>query len=210
MAAFIAPIISGLAGLFGGFKKPSTQTNTSTTEGVSSPELSANQNLLSDTFTQALLKRFNTDTDLSRYSAGGLQEINRAGDARSKIINNLIASRGLSFSPAATTAQIGNENERLRGSTDFLNTIPLLARQLKGQDISELIRGFSALPTASRTSSTTKQSGTSLVPGNPIAGALGGFGAGLFAPYNGNFDTPLGDIINRFFKPQGTYDGGAP
>ncbi len=133
-----------------------------------------------------------------------MQQINAAADARSKIANNLIASRGLSYSPAATSAQIGNENERLRGSTDFLNTIPLLARQLKGQDISQLISGFSALPTATtaHTLGTTTQRGTSLVPGNPIASAASGFGAGLFAPQTPGSNNALEQILGRFFGPK--------
>ncbi len=93
MAAFIAPIISGLVGGLGGlFKKPTQQTNTTNVDQTSTntPNLSPDQLALSDTFTKALIDRFNTDPNLAGYSAGGLQQINAAADARSKIANSLI------------------------------------------------------------------------------------------------------------------------
>lgn len=192
---FIGPIVSGLAGLFGGRKQQQQQTNTQETDTTVSPELSRNQNMLSDSFTRALIDRFESDPDLSGYQSGGLQTINAASDARSKIINNMLASRGLSFSPAAATAQIAGENARLSDATSFLNQIPLLARQMKGEDITNLIRGFSSLPTATRTRGRTTQEGTQLIPGNMTAGALSGVAQGLFAPMGAGGGTALDAII---------------
>lgn len=195
---FIGPIISGLAGLFGGKKSSNTATSQVDETTTNTPILSGQQQQLSDVFLKGLIDRFNQTQDLSGYSAGGLQTINEASSARQKIINNLLASRGLSFSPAATTANLMGENARLGESVNFLNQIPLLQRQLQGDALGDLMKGFSILPTA--TTSTRKGTTTGTQPSSATGGLLSGIGAGLYAPYNAKGGSVLNTILGKWFK----------
>lgn len=188
--------LSALAGLFGGRKQTPSQTSTqnssssgtTTFDNLTSPELSQNQQDLSRLFTDALINRFNAGpADLSGYEAGGLKNINRASDIKSQLLSNMMAQRGLTYSPAAASAQAQQENDRLAQGTDFLNTIPLLRKQLEQQDINSLISGFGALPTATRSSGSNaftqigQSSGTGVqqVPGNQLGGLFSGLGSGF-------------------------------
>lgn len=187
--------ISALAGLLGG-GKPKVTTTTSDTSSSSSgqfdqsstPILSQAQNDLIDYFTNAAKNKFNAGApDLSGYTAGGLQNINDAGDLKSKIMANTLASRGLSFSPAAAFSQVQPQSDRLAQSSSFLNTIPLVKKQLEDQNFQNLLDSFKLLPTGTSASGTSSQSGTSSTkgtttqPGNALGGLFSGLGAGLFA-----------------------------
>jgi hypothetical protein len=196
---FIGPAISALAGLFGGRKQKQEAFNEQDSSQVTSPELSYNQRVLSDAMTRALIDRLYKDIDLSGYTSGGLQTINQASDARNKIISNILAARGLSFSPAAATQQTLAENARLADASSFLNTIPLLSRQLQTENIENLMRGFNILPTATRTSGSTSQRGTQLIPGNMLGGAFSGAAQGLYAPLNKAGESALDILLRRFF-----------
>jgi hypothetical protein len=148
--------------------------------------------------------------DLSAYTANGLQDINKASDIRSKTAANILASRGLSFSPSGAQDLINPESDRLAQSTQFLSQIPLLKRQFQQQNIQGLMDAFKIQPfgqqqdgqtqQTSNTQGTSTQTGTQ--QGNPVAGTLSGAGQGLFAslPYlnaainknNGSSPNPIG------------------
>lgn len=169
----------------------------------------------------------NTATDMSGYTNNGLQGINDASGAQSIALKNILASRGLSYSPAAANAEVGNQQNRLNQQTSFLQGIPLLQRAQQERAQTGLVNAFSALPTDTTTTSDTQgtyqnenqgatsfdnsnysntdsetdaknksntnQTGT--VSGNPIAGLLGGLGAGLVSP-NGSGGNNMGSIID--------------
>lgn len=198
MAGFIAPILSGitgLAGLFGGGQQQKTttqgttsQTGTSNTNNTTTPNLSPIQQQLVNMFTQGAQNLYNQGpTDLSGYTAGGLQQINNSSNIANKTLSNTLAARGLSYSPAAANALTANESNRVNQSASFLQQIPLLQRQLQQQNIQGLTSAFQALPTAvtSTGSGTTNTTGTTnqtqTVNGNPIAGGLSGLGSGIAA-----------------------------
>lgn len=191
----LGSLLGGLGGLFGS-KPKSVTTNsnqTSETEGdfssSTSPVLSDMQSMLANLFGNGLADRYRAGpTDLSGYEAGGLSEINKGADLKSKIISNTLASRGLSYSPYAGAQLAQPESERVGQGVDFLNQMPLLQRQLQQQDLSGLIQGFGALPTGSTTSGSqsgfSNNTGTSTQTGggnNPFAGLFSGLGAGLFS-----------------------------
>lgn len=184
MAAFAAPLIgmgiSALTGLFGNKKPQQTTTNTTST---STPDLDPQEAFLKNLIGNGAINDYkNGAPDLSGYTANGLQNINKAGDMKSKIASNIVASRGLSFSPSSVQNLINPENDRLSQSTDFLNTIPLLKRQFEQQNLAQLMQSFSLMPKGSTTTSNSTQTGN---PANPVAGTLSGAGQGLFAalPY---------------------------
>lgn len=223
MAGFIAPIIGGLAGLFGGGTQKNTKTsgtitnNTSNTQNTTqsgtntnTPNLSPYQTSLANLFTKGLADQYNNDTNLTGYTQGGLQTINNEANLNDKILNNTLAARGLSFSPVAATSEEQANLSRLGQGSSFLSQIPLLQRQLKSQALGQAIQGFSALPTGSTQTSNTSgtttgtstgtqtQNGTNLVSGNPTAGLISGLGSGLFAPQGSGGQNSLSQILAMF------------
>lgn len=192
MAGFILPIVSGLAGLFGGGKQQQTKgtqdtsthgtttnntttgqtgTTTGTTSGTQTStnvhNLSPLQQQLADTFTKGALDLNSSAADLSGYKNAGLQGINEASDAQNMVLRNTLAARGLSFSPAAANAETMGVQNRLNQQSQFLQGLPLLQRQLQQQSQQGLISAFGALPIDStqtgQTSGTT--SGTTNLSG---------------------------------------------
>jgi hypothetical protein len=223
MAGFIAPIIGGLAGLFGGGTQKKTVTNgtitnnTSNTQqtsqsgtNTSTPNLSPYQISLANLFTKGLADQYNNATNLTGYTQSGLEGINNQANLSNKVLSNMLASRGLSFSPAAASAQTQAQQSRLAQGSQFLSQIPLIQQQLKSQALGQAIQGFAALPTgvtqtANTTGTTTgtstgtqTQNGTNLVSGNPTAGLISGLGSGLFAPTSAGGSNSLSQILALF------------
>lgn len=183
MAAFAAPLIgagiSALTGLFGA-KKPQTQTTNST--NTSTPDLTGQQQFLENLIGDSAVNQVKAGApDLSGYAANGLQNINTAADIKSKTASNILASRGLSFSPSGVQNLINPENDRLQQSTQLLNTLPLLQRQFQQQNLDQLMQSFGIMPKGSTTTGTSTTTGST----NPVASTLSGAGQGLFAamPY---------------------------
>jgi hypothetical protein len=232
MAGFIAPIIGGLAGLFGGGTQKKTVTSgtitnsgTQSTSGTSTntPNLSPYQTTLANLFTQGLASNYNNATNLNGYTQSGLENINAGANASQNIIKNQLAASGQSFSPSANTAETQAQLSRVSQGNQFLSQIPLLQQQLKQQALGQLVAGFSALPTGSTntgnqtttSNNTQTQNGTNLVSGNPTAGAISGIGAGLFAPSGPGGQTNLSGILSMFgggnnpsiptYNPNGDY-----
>lgn len=201
--ALIAPVIgagiSGLAGLFGGGKqqetkssKDETQTQNYSQSGTSATTANLNpfQQQLAQLFTKGAIDSYNTGTNLAPYSSAGLQGLAKQGDTQSKIISNILAQRGLSYSPAAATGQIMNTMDIGGKMSNFLSGIPLLAKQLQQQGLDNMMKAFSTQPITTSTATTgtgsstmtDKMTGTNVQSGNPLAGLFGGIGAGMFAP----------------------------
>lgn len=214
MAGFIVPLVAGLGsaltGLFGSKNSGQQQTGGSqttnqgqTTTGATSttPVLSDLQRRLADIYTQGYGDLL-ANADLGGYSSVGQQAIAGQGNANRQIINNLMAARGLSFSPAAAAPLTQNLLNTGNQLSNFTSQIPLLQRQLKQQSLEGVVNAFRSLPTASTSSTSQTGSGFSHVDqfgnvttsGNPVAGALSGGLAGLFAP-NGSGGTMFGDLL---------------
>jgi hypothetical protein len=154
-------ILGGLSGLLGNIG--STTGNTSgTTSGTSSssgtgsstPVLSDEQQMIANSFGNGLVNQFNQGTNLQPYQASGDQSINQAGNNNAANISNSLASRGLSYSNAAGTALTENRLNTVNQENQFNESIPLLQKQLTSQNLSQLVSGFSALPTGSTTTQT--------------------------------------------------------
>jgi len=225
MAAAAIPLIttgiSALSGLFGGKKQ---QKSTTTSDGTinssntfyNNPVLSNEQSSLIHQFTQGLMDQYNQNTDLSGYTGAGLRQINSNADASSKMANNILAARGLSHSPYAGFVNVANNNQRLSQSADFLNSIPLLQRQLKQQALQQMIQGAATIPYGqsgggtqnATTHQTSETVGSS--PGGGLPGLFSGLGAGLAAPANGSGQTNasvIGGALSKAFGIGGSYNG---
>jgi hypothetical protein len=178
MAAFAVPLamagIQGLAGLFGGRKQVTTATGTqdSATTNNYSPE--------QQRFMQQIMQQYQQQmngTDLSGYQQQGLQDINRTSDASEMAIKNILAQRGLSFSPAASSALVQNKVGQAGQQSQFLNSIPLLQYKLKA----DAVAGAGAysngqrVNTSTHTTSSQRQEGS----GNMLGGMFAGIGTGI-------------------------------
>lgn len=200
MPVAVLPIISGLAGLFGGAASQKTQTSgtqsqtsnsTNTQSGSTTPNFSPLQQQLINQFTSGESNLANSAQNLNGYEASGLQQIGSQAKAQNEQTSNQLASQGLSFSPAAATENTLNQENQLNQSQQFMNQIPLLQRQLQQQALTQLQGGFSAIPTGVNTSGTSNTTGSSnssiqgtniqSTPGGALAGGLAGVGGALAA-----------------------------
>lgn len=200
MAAFILPILSGLAGLTGGLgKNQQTQNQNSNTTGSShqttsgssqtNPVFGELQQRLMQLFTGGAEQMFRDSTDMGPYQNAGLQNIGAQGNQNRKMLDAILAQRGLSFSPAAATSLTQNALNTGNQQSQFLSQIPLLQRQMQQGGLDQLMRAFATIPTGSESSSSGETFGTSQsqtqgqtqsqAPGNPLAGFFGGLGAAL-------------------------------
>ena len=250
MAGFVLPIVSGLAGLAGGlFPKKEKSTQTTNTSQQTNQEgntnfnqftnanatgqqagttsnthnLSPFQQQLAERFTRDALKRADSGADISGYQHAGLQAINDTSSANNVAMKNLLASRGLSFSPVAANAEIQQQQGRIGQQSQFLQSLPLLQRAMQQEDQKGLLDAFGMLPTdttgtstqdssgissgtsggtgysqnRSGTEGTSNTEGTGQINGNPIAGGLGGLGAGM--AQQGSGPGSMIDMISKLF-----------
>ena len=215
MAGFVLPVISGLAGLFGGGSSKVTNTNQSqqqsgnfTNQGSSTPTLNPLQQQLAGLFTRGAIDQFNLGTNLAPYTSSGLQSIQNQGTQNSRAIANNLATRGLSFSPAAGNATTQNQINTGNQMQGFLQQVPLLQRQLQSPSLDQLMRAFSTQPFGtdtsqsgqSQSSGTSQGTATTSTPGGALAGLFGGLGAGLAAPDDTSQGSPSGlmSILRMF------------
>ena len=227
MAAFIAPLVGGLlgglGGLFGGGKQQQVTTNNNSTTnqsqqgsyqnqgyttGSTTPNLSPTQQSMLASIMAGTQNQLKNATNLTGYTQQGLENINQGSQAASQAMAANLAGRGLSFSPAASTAQNQNTLNRIGQGNIFLSQVPLLQTQLQQQALQQLMQGFQIQPTGSSTTGNTVSAGTSAMSGtsnttgtstqtttgNPTAGAIAGTGAGLFGglSLNGMFPSLYG------------------
>lgn len=221
---------SGLAGLFGGGKQQKVQTSgtisntgtqsqsgTSASSGFNTTNLTHNlsplQLSLIGQFTKGAGDLFNQANDLSGYRSEGLKTINQNANLADKVLQNSLAARGLTYSPAAANAITQGQINRVGQQSQFENQLPLLQRQLQESALGDIMKAFQLLPTdttqssafggqtasnqTGTSSSTQTQQGTNLVSGNPLTGLFGGLGSGFLVPGG------LSDILSSLFGSGG-------
>jgi hypothetical protein len=207
LTAGLGSVFGGLAGLFGGGKQQKTQTSGTITNNQqgsfnqsTNPNLSPLQQSLISSFTKNASDLYNQSTNLQPYESSGLEAINQGSEAARRAMASNIASRGLSFSPAGATGQNQNTLSRIGQQTQFVNSLPLLQRQLQQQSLQQLMQAFQVIPTGQTSqgstsqNSTQTQNGTNLVSGNPMGGLFSGLGAGVLGSLPGlmsNFQNPV-------------------
>lgn len=198
MAALAIPLIASaipaLAGLFGGAPKKTTTDTTQNSSTVAN--LTPEQQQLIATIGQGYNNNLNYATDINGYQAQGEQNINQSADAASKISSNVLAARGLSYSPYAGFIGTQNAQNRTNQLAQFNNTIPLVQQQLRNQSLQGLQDLFSSQPKNSSSSGTTNTVQTG--PPNQTGGFFSGLGAGLFSPSGPSGQTNISAIANAF------------
>lgn len=205
MAAAAIPLIlsgiSGLAGLFGGGPKTTTQTTNSNgstnsnTSGSSTttPDLSGLQTLLSNTAGYDALNKYNSNSSTSlidNIKTSGLQGINQGANNQQQITANLLAQRGLAYSPYAAGVLGNVGQQKVSQQNSLIQSLPVLKQQFDDSNFQNLLSAFKALPTGSTTTGSSSTSGnstgsqttTGVSPNNSVAGALSGVGSALAAP----------------------------
>jgi hypothetical protein len=127
------------------------QTNTSgATNGTSFANLGPQQQALLNQLTQRYQQL--SAPSLTGYAAQQTAGINKNADLQSQAVNNIMASRGLSTSPAAGTAAAGIEAGRVGQINQMQAGIPLLQSQLNTTNLGATSSFMSSLPTLLGTS----------------------------------------------------------
>ena len=212
MPAFLAPLaisgISALAGLLGNRKKTATQESTTNSSSTQNVDL-YNNPILSDEAASGygvginnLINQVNKGTDFRGYAASGVRNINRQSEIKNKLLQRTLAQRGLSYSPAGAAIEARAADETAGQTFDFLNSIPMLQRQMQGEDINSLIRAAASMPVGSRQTGTTTQTGTSTTkgtatqPGDMLGGLFSGLGQGIASTVGYNWS--MQDLMKRY------------
>lgn len=182
MASLAIPLlsagISGLAGLFGG------KSSTTTTTGTQDNNSSTNYQYTPDQqrMMQQLMQQFQQQSqgfDNSGYQSQGIQDINKSSDQSQTAIQNMLAQRGLSFSPAAATSLTQNRIGQAGQQSQFLNSIPLLNYQLKSQALTNAGNFLNGQRVNSNSTSHTTSQQTQKGSGNMAGGLFAGIGTGI-------------------------------
>lgn len=197
-AAAVPAIVAGISALsswLGSRKKTTTQESTQDFQGADAssnttmPVLTSELQQALSVLMPQLQNNLRNSTDLRGYQAEGLRNISNEGlNARAKLAQ-MIAQRGLGNSPAGAALYARQADDEAGKAISFNNSIPLLARQLQGQDLDRLLKVAAILPTGQTTTgfSTSSRTGTATGsntdPGNQLAGLFSGLGQGLAATY---------------------------
>lgn len=131
-----------------------TGTQTGATTGTTAPNLSPQAQALISNLTQKYMTL--APPSMTGYGAQQTSNINQAADTQEQAINALMASRGLSTSPVAATAQAGIEQNRLNQVTSMLQQLPILQQQMNLQNLAAA-GGFAASIPYGQTTAGTSQ-----------------------------------------------------
>ena len=212
MPAFLAPLaitgISALSSWLSNRKKTQQQestTNSSQTQNVdlyNMPTFSEEQSTGMGVALNNLINQARRGTSIEDYKMAGLRNFGRQNEMRRNLLRQGLASRGLGASPAAAAIEARSEDTAQGGLFDFLNSLPLLQRQMVAEDSNNLLRGVASIPTGSRQFGSTTSTGTSTTkgtattPGNQLGGLFSGLGQGLASTWG--YQDQLNQLAKQF------------
>lgn len=212
MPAWLVPLaisgISALSGALSNRKKTATQESTTTQRGSSFTDLYDLPMLSNEAATgfgtglNSLINRVGRGVDISGLRSSGIRDINRSGDLQSRALERMLAARGLSNSPAAAAIGARQEDERTGKLFDFIQSLPLLQRQLESEDAMNLVRAASSMPIGThRTGTTTTEgtstsTGTATQPGDVLGGLFSGLGQGIASTWGYNY--ALDELMRKY------------
>lgn len=127
----LIPAITAGIGAIGGILNNTKSARTTTSAPTILPEFKT----LSDLLRARSEQQIRDSVDLSGYQAQGVGNINQAFDATQQARNNSLTSRGLASSPTAGSVDTNFAQARGGNIADFLNTIPLLQRQIQNDSL---------------------------------------------------------------------------
>jgi hypothetical protein len=157
---------SAVAGALSNTKGARTSTSSST--NTITPTFAPEFKTLSDMLRFRAEDRLRNSVDMGGYQASGVANINDAFAGIQQASDNNLTSRGLATSPVAGAVGANLQTARGGSIAEFLNTIPLLQRQLQDQDTASALN---VLNIGRGTTSTG--TGTGVAPGSAAGGAFG-------------------------------------
>jgi len=127
-------------------------TGTTTTSSSVTPTLSPE----TQQFMTQLMSRYSgmAAPSLTGYGAQQTASINQSADLQKQAVDNILAARGLSSSPASATAQAGIEQNRLNQITGMKQQLPILQNQLNLANLAGATGFFSTVPKGAVTTGT--------------------------------------------------------
>jgi hypothetical protein len=130
-----------------------SQTSSSQTTGSVTPTLSPEATAMMN----SLMQKFGgmTTPSLTGYGAYQTGQINANADAQSQAVNNVMAARGLSTSPAAATAAANIDQNRINQVTQMQQQLPLLQNQLNLANLGAATNFFATIPRGQTSTGTT-------------------------------------------------------
>lgn len=170
--------VSGLAGLFGSKAQTTTSDGTNNSTSNTQYNFDPNQMRALNSLQQGYQNQLQ-GADLSGYQTSGLKQINQTGNAAQTAIQNMLAQRGLSYSPAAATALTQQRIGQSGQQSDFLNSIPLLQYQMKTQALQNAGQFFNSQKIGSTQTTNQTSHVTQKGSGNPVGGLFAGIGSGI-------------------------------
>jgi Chaperone of endosialidase len=126
-------------------------TSTAAQSGTTSttPNLSPGNQQLIDQLTRSYSTL--TNPSLTGYGAQQTSSINANSNAQEQAVNALMASRGLSTSPVAGTAQAGIEQNRVNQIDSMQQQLPILQNQMNLQNLGAASSFAASIPKGSTT-----------------------------------------------------------
>ena len=125
----LVPLIS--AGISGVGSLLSNRESARTSKPVIAPEFKT----LADLLRTRAEERLRSSADMSGFQASGAQNINDVAGGIKQAVENNLTTRGLASSPVAATVGTNLELGRGANIAQFLNSLPLLQRQMQNQDM---------------------------------------------------------------------------
>lgn len=122
----------------------------------------------------------------NQYAATGLQNINKGADARQRMIDNLLRSKGLANTTAGANLSAATGAQNISDRTNFINTLPMFGEQVTNDRLNQFSGFVNAQPVGSQVNQTSNTTGhttgsmeqTTKKPGG-IFGDILGAAAGL-------------------------------
>lgn len=192
----IPAIIAGLGAagdIFGNRKSARTAESSSISDlfgtestGVDiteSPELSPELQNLFSLLSGGLGNLLQRSTE-DQFLTSGILAANKVGSARNKVLDSVLAARGLGYSPAGANAMLGSENMRLSDILSAYTQAPILAQNQQLQALNAGTNLARSIPYATRRTGTTTSNynrkgtmtGTNVQPGSALGSGLGSAG----------------------------------
>lgn len=170
--------VSALGGLLGNTNGARTgsqsqqYSGTRTTTPVGDPRFTE----LQDKVIQMYMDRLGQPTSLAGYEGQGMGNINSTYDLGKQSLLNSLTARGLSTSGVAGSGLASLEQGRLGQVANFQNSLPLVERQMRNEDLSGAMQTLALQPYGQTSTESGTSSGTYTQPGSMAGGAFSGLG----------------------------------
>lgn len=116
------------------------------TSGVKKFDLDPQTQALLDQLTGSYSSFAKAPLDFRGYQASGIQGINQNSDLQKQALEQIMASRGLSTSPAVSTGLNNIESNRFGQINQFNQQLPLLQNDLIGKNLGQASDFFGRIP----------------------------------------------------------------